>query len=220
MEYTLWIKGLLLSALLVSCASEPNPWTVVSPDPTEINRITEVYVIEDYKGKAEGQDIPQWVNNYLEAGIQGIEAMDIYQFHHVFVSRNVGSSFDALMLWADGFSPELDFPRMAASRIESRFFLEAPLPDREFGSFFIDLIRTVSDAEWTGTSKEDDFWMLKRDVEDESISWEFLVVASISKTSFASQFLAIYNSINSRPPPSWEQLRAISRIRDRFFEGF
>ena len=172
--------------------------------------------------------MPEWLRLYLDYGPDGVETMGIYQFHYVFVSRNEGNSFDALNYWAEAFSPDLDFPRLAAARIERRFFAEASIPDREYGSFFIDLIRASSDAVWTDVNREDDFWILKNSGPgdngsnngSDNSSWEFFILTTIPKNRFASQFDAIFNSINFRIPPSWEQLRAISRLRGRFFEGF
>ena len=206
--------------LFASCAGRPDAWTFTNPDPRQMPPRAEIYAIDDYKGKDQGEEIPEWVNLYLEYGPGGVESMEIYQFHYIFVSRNEGNSINALNHWAEGFSPDLDFPRLAAARIERRFFAESPIPDREFGSFFIDLIRAASDAVWMGSTWEDDFWMHKRSGPDETGSWEILILTAMPKTRFISQFDIIFNSVNFRIPPSWEQLRAIGRIRDRFFDGF
>lgn len=120
------------------------------------------YTIENYKGKENGGGIPEWVNLFLEDGARGVETLDAYKGSYVFVSRNVGNNFKALSQWSQAFSPELDFPRLAAARIEARFIKAVPFPDNEYGSFYEALVRAASDAYWTGAVRVDDFWFQRK----------------------------------------------------------
>ena len=248
------MKRILLSAipaalLLASCSSGPDKW-VATPSETSPAEAPKSYIITDYKNKTEGAEIPAWVSRYLENGANEIETLDTYQDRYVFVSRNEGNNFNALNQWTEGFSPELDFPRLAAARIEARFSSTVLYPDMEYGSFFEALIRAASDASWTGAVQEEDFWIRRRffswgdtffgeqaeqdsrptdiqspDFQSEDSPFvrdtlEFLILVTIEKERFASLLDAVFQSIKPVPPPSRDQLASINRVKARFYEGF
>ena len=206
------------------------------------------YIIVNHKNKAAGESIPKWVNCLLEEGIGEVENLAAYEGRYVFVSRNEGNNFNALTQWKEGFSPELDFPRLAAARIEARFLSGVSHPDHEYGAFFEALIRAASDAPWKGAVREDDFWLRRRYFsEDENNpdmpgntagqtpenaelqtanyppareSWDFLILVTIEKSLFASQLDAVFRNTKPNPPPKRDQVNAANRVKDRFFDGF
>jgi hypothetical protein len=169
-----------------------------------------------------GEAIPEWVNIYFNSGLREVETLKTYQGSYVFVHKNEGNNFNALQLWKDNFSAELDFPRLAAARIEARF--SVPYPDEEYGAFYEALIRAASDASWTGAVRGDDFWVRKRyppnETEDEQESWEFLVLVTIEKSLFSSQLEKIFKNINPLPPPDGKQIAAFNQVKEQFFEKF
>ena len=209
-----------LLPLIASCISEPDIISLVNPSPEEEVQRPVMNYMEDYRGRSEGDDVPEWVRRYLEGGNQGVEALGIFRQYYAFVARNTGNNFTALGHWLESFSPELDFPRMAAARIEARYLLESPLPDIVFGNFYIYLIRAVSDHEWTGAVAYDYFWMHTRPSPQEPAVWEFMILCIIPKGAFSSQYDSIYNDLNSRTFKTWEQQRALNRLAPRFYEGF
>ena len=211
---------ILLISLYFSCVNEPDVMTLITPDPTPMPQRQIHYSIEDFKGRDEGEEMPEWVTMYLLEGLRGIESMEIYQFDYVFVSRNMGNNFSALTQWQNSFSPELDFPRLAATRIEDRFLMEFSLPDFELGSFYTGLIRAVSDSQWPRSTHEDDFWMLVKNSPDADASWEFLILSAIPRNEFRDHFYHLYGNVNPRTTPNWEQQRAINRFRQNFFNDF
>ena len=175
--------------------------------------------------------MPEWAERWLEAGISEVEAMYAYQDRFVFISRSEGTNFNALAQWVEWFSPELDFPRLAAARIEARFLSGVSNPDNVYGAFFEALIRTASDAPWTGAVREDDFWIRRKfypaedDIAGEALplveeDWNFLILVTIDKTLFASQLAAVFRNVNPSPRLTREQNNATNRVKDRFFDGF
>ena len=214
----------VLALLFVSCATE-QPGHILTPQEIPSNIVTPVpFVITDHKYKSEGRNKPEWVSLFLEGGIQGVESLAAFNGRHVFISQNKGTNFNALNHWKEGFSPELDFPRLAAARIEARFFSETPLPDQEYGAFFEALIRTASNARWSGAVKEDDFWIRRKftenNVELETENWLFIILVSIEKPVFAIQLDTVFSNTKPYPPLSRRQLAAVNRVKDNFFEGF
>ena len=240
---------LLVAALLVSCAGSQGMLLV---DPVETLGPARNYsrlLILDHKNMADEGDIPEWLYLFIYGDIQEVEALDTYEDRHVFVSRNEGSNPAALGHWLEGFSAELDFPRLAAARIEERFISSVVYPDQEYGSFYEAMIRAASDAAWTGAVREDDFWIkwstviepewqddpdqpdtpdtiveaetdIMVDTEAEEEFLVFYVLVTIDRTLFASQLDLVFNNINPTPPPSRSQLAAANRVMDRFFDGF
>ena len=207
-----------------SCINRPARMILNLPFEPEVIQAPREYEILNYKNKTRGEAIPEWVNLWLDSGVHGVEALGAFNDRFVFVHRNEGNSFNALALWQDNFLPELDFPRMAASRIEARFSASVAYPDEEYGDFFQILIRAASDASWTGAVNEDDFWVLKKylpgDDEPESESWEFVILVTIKKSDFTSQLDAIFQKVSPDPPPTDAQIAAANRVKDHFFEGF
>ena len=185
------------------------------------------FIIDDHKNSAAEMQIPVWVMAYLEGGNAAIEILPEFQDSFVFVRSNEGTHFGALNQWLNGFNAELDFPLIAAARIEDRFRSAAPLPDQAFGSFYEALIRAASDAHWTGAEKADDYWIRKRYLPGseagfitERETWEFLILVTIERDLFASQLDSIFRNLRPRPPPTREQVNAANRVIERFYTGF
>ena len=230
-------KGLpffiLWAVLFASCLNTSNRQTFPRLEiPEAIDRY-EPSVITDFQNNEE--PMPEWVSRWLSGGIGEVESLAPYQYHYVFVSRNEGSNFNALKAWAQSFSPELDFPRLAAARIQTRLNYSVPLPDFEYGAFYEALIRYAADAPWDGAVMEDTFWLRRKyipaaeenPVDDiiqppaqERDAWEFLVLISINKEHFASQLHQIFDNIRPYPSPTRDQAAAISRVKEQFFERF
>jgi len=125
----------------------------------------------------------------------------------------------------NGFSPELDFPRLVASRIGQRFSRVAVLyPDDEYGAFYEAIIRDASDTVWPGAMMADDFWILKRylpgESEPENESWEFLILVTIGKRNFDTQLNLLFDRVVPYPPLTAEQITAVDRVKVSFYEGF
>jgi len=217
---------IILTAALGSCRSKAD---TLAPEPLQTpdaGRGPAPYTIADYESKAGGGSIPEWVSVWLDLGARGVEALDAFAGRYVFVARNESNNFNALTLWRDGFSTELDFARLAAARVERRLSLAVPNPDESYGGFFEAALRAASDFYWTGAVREDDFWTFREFTSagegegEETENWEFLILVTIDRALFASQLESIFQTINPTPAPTRDQRTVISRVRERFFEGF
>ena len=219
-----FIYLILGAVFLSSCTTDSGKRAYKLPEIPEETKKPIIFTIIDYKNKSIGEAVPEWVNLYLDSGLREVEALKTYQGSYVFVHRNEGNNFNALQLWKDNFSVELDFPRLAATRIEARFSASVPYPDDEYGAFYEALIRAASDASWTGAKTEDDFWIRKRypanETESEQENLEFLVLVTIEKSLFSSQLEKIFENIKPIPPPDKNQIAAINQVKERFYEKF
>lgn len=220
--FALIFTGIIAPLLFTSCAGRPGRM-VLSPIDLPAQDITP-YIIIEHKNTAAMTEMPEWVIAYFDGGLAEIEKLMEYQGRHAFVAKNEGSNFTAMNHWMAGFSAELDFPRLAAARVEERFFSAAPLPDQEYGAYYEAMVRMASDFPWTGAGRESDFWIhkgyLPAQDEDERETFEFLILLTIDRADFNYQLQSILRNIKPNPPPTKDQLNAINRIRDRFFDSF
>ena len=244
------LSASLAAVLLFSCAGRPAKRVLTFSEMPGATRTPGSSVIIDYKNKNNGGIIPEWAELWFNSGVHGVEALEAYRDRYVFIAKNEGNNFNALSQWLKGFSADLDFPRLAAARIESRFGAGIPFPDDEYGAFYEAIIRGASDTLWTGAIREDDFWVrrkrlvirdeegapselnpeagqgdssegnLSADSPYDEETWEFLILVTIEKNLFSSQLYGVFKSVNPSPPPSKEQINAANRVKDHFFEGF
>ena len=183
--------------------------------------------ILDYRGKSSGETIPQWLNSFLEGGISAVERLEEFQNYYTFISMNSGTNINALKQWSTGFSPDLDFARLIAVRIENRFLRAArTYPDEAYGSYFIALIRSASDALWEGAVRDSDFWLFRTfyetDDEDRS-SWEhydFFILVKVEKNLLVPQIRTLLENVQPQDPLSPDQNAAVSQVQRQFFESF
>ena len=223
------MKKLFLSAIFAlllfgSCGSRADRLVVESPGEPRTVRIPLPYIITDYRNKNRGGTIPEWVRLWLDVGVNEVEKLDAYRERYVFVARNEANNFGALNLWQEGFSAELDFPRLAAARMEGRLVSAVDDPDQSYGAFYETLIRAASDFPWAGAVRVDDFWVLREFPPGEEgtpeENWEFQILVTIERSLFASQLGRIFETINPNPQPTRDQRTAIDRVKNSFFEGF
>ena len=220
----LWLSAVITAAFFLSCAGEPAQPVYGVYDPPEAESAAREYFIIDYKNKIRGEPIPEWVTLWLASGNRAVETLSAFQNSFVFVHANEGSNLRALELWRDSFNAELDFPRLAAARIEERLNSAASYPDAAFGAFYEELIRAASDTPWEGAVKASDFWVLKKnlanEIEDESESLDFMILVTIEKTSFTSQMEAVFGRLEPNPSPLKEQIAAANELKAHFYQGF
>jgi hypothetical protein len=214
-------RAILIGAfLIVSCSSDPQGSLNLGPAPEYRmeQRISEVIDHEE--------PMPEWASRYLEAGVPGIETLPEYSASYVFIDRQVGSSLEALRLWAAGFLVERDFSRLVAARIQGRFIAESNgNPAEEYGRYFEAVAKGASNLVFQGASRRGGFWVKKRIFEDDGVSpvediYEYLIMVSVDRETLRQQIDMLL--ITSRPdkPATKDQSAASMRLRLDFFEGF
>jgi len=220
----IFLTALFVLLLFDSCRSRADRLAVEPPKAPEPVRNPVPYTITDYKNKIRGGTIPEWVSVWLDSGVHAVENLYVFGDRYVFVARNEANNFNALNLWKDGFSAELDFPRLAAARIEERLAAAVDDPYQSYGAFYETLIRAASDFPWTGAIRIDDFWTFRQfpagEEGDPEENWEFQILVTIDRTFFSSQLERIFQIINPIPPPTRDQRTVIDRVKERFLDGF
>ena len=209
----------------MACVSRGKPGPIVTTEEPKKEEIL-VWEILDYRDMASGGSIPIWLNSYLEGGVSAVEKLEEFRNYYIFMGMNSGSNFNALEQWNEGFIPELDFARLAAVRIEKRLLAAVKTyPDDEYGSYYIALIRSASDALWNGAERESDFWLLRSfpDADDLAVSresYDFFILVKIRKSFLITQVRKLFESVKPEVSLTTDQQSAVNLVQERFFEGF
>jgi hypothetical protein len=221
--------GAILSglALFSACASRPGEIPPPIPGPGWDPAREEAYFIGNYRESSElGEEIPRWVNRYLEEGIGGLEAMSEFEGTYVFVAENSGMNPNALARWSQGFSPDQDIARLVARRVQARFpGSDTGSPDREYGRYFENLVRAVADTLYEGSERRGDFrFQTEYPAGDgetpEEETYVFLILLTIDKTALKTQLEPALAKAAEGIETTRDQLSAINQLQASFFDGF
>jgi hypothetical protein len=212
----------LVAALFASACSS-GPKAAQAPEYVEK---TDTYIVADHKSKAVGQDVPDWVTWYISDGLRGVEALDQFKDQYVFIGEDTGTNLNALRQWATGFTVAQELSRMISTRVQEKFAgAAAGSPDDAFGRYFENVVKTVSESQFSGARKENDFWLLKRYYQADSKkvdreAYEYYVLVTIDRETLERQISGVLESAEQDPAQTPEQQTAISRVKEAFYEGF
>jgi hypothetical protein len=206
--------------LITACSAAPETPVDLGPPPAyqERNSITEII---DHESA-----MPEWAIRYIDAGLGGVETLPEYADRYVFVSRQIGSSLEPLLLWVAGFSAERDFPRLVAARIQERFIKgSGGNPGDVYGRYFEAVIKNASDTAFQGAVRESSFWIKRRIIAEDGTSpgeeiYEYLIMTSIDRETLRQQINILLITARPDKPLTREQSAASMRLRLDFFESF
>ena len=230
---------LVVAFILTACAGQQGiifiPEQTQEQQQADIDPFESWEIIESSEGPGE-TGIPEWVRYYYSNKLNGIETLEKYSGRYMFAGENQGENFNALNQWANGFSTVHDFPRLITARVERRLVSSAYLyPDDEYGQFFENFIKTVSDREYPEAVKEEVFWLKRNiiihDEENEyndelsqteitQEQYEFLILIGMDRDILQRQLREVMANVRTTIPPTREQAARVTRIQQNFFEGF
>lgn len=219
----LFVSTIALAFAVASCGSAPKEKKDNKLD--EKKAVVKFDVIE-HKASAIGGDIPEWVTVYIYDGNSGVEGMDRYKEKFVFIGEDSGTNLNALRLWAQGFNVAQDLARLISMRVQAKFAgAAAGSPDDEYGRYFENVVKSASDATYSGARKETDFWILKRYFKDDGKTvdrevYDYYVLVSIDQATLKQQIEAVLNGVKPDRPLTKEQQTAVDRVKESFYEGF
>jgi len=222
------ISFLILIIFFISCRGQGNIVSFPLPDSSYFEQRStfefEIGSIIETKSGTTAESIPEWLFAFLSGGVNEVERLYSFANKYVFVGTNMGENFTVLNKWADVFSARLDFPLLAALRIERRMISTSFLyPDDEYGLFFERLVKKAYTSEYPSVTKEDTYWIkIKVDNETDASREVYLFYVLISIDKPTMQFV-VQNMITqtiSAVSPGGSQAAAVNRLRQNFFEGF
>jgi hypothetical protein len=192
------------------------------PDDPARKRRRSADTFVDYQGKDQGSALPDWVLRYRAGGTAAVEALSGFQDDYVFVAEGAGPDLNALRQWAAGFDIALDFPRLAAVRVQRRLQAACP-PDTSptdiYGRYFESLVRNASNADYPGARRAAECWLAERDPAAGTI-WRYLILIRVERRAFSAQIRQLLNTARVSLAPTRSQAAAINRLKRAFFEGF
>jgi hypothetical protein len=182
----------------------------------------EVWEIIEHEKTGSG-GLPEWVTRYLQDGSPSVEAMPEFAGRYVFVSEAEGVSLSALEQRLRDFDAPLDFPQLAALRVQRRLtVLGGDQPGAGFSRYQEEVVRALADAPWVGARREGDFWLLRSFAgepgAEERESYLLLILLSFDQTEFRSRLDQILWQRAEDPEVEREQL--VRRTRSVFYDNF
>ena len=220
--------ALIIVFVFFSCVGQKHPVFIPAPDFgiynvseqfIEINKIIQTRDGSGIKG------IPNWLLAYIDGGIEAVEKLDAYNGKYVFIAENRGENIIVLNKWIENYSEKLDFPMLAAARMEKRMILSASLyPDNEYGRFYEAMIKNAYGGEYPSAVKEDTYWIKiwfeRENTLEYTESYRYFVLITINKMALQMIIRNMIMNAGDAVSVTAAQKNAIDRLRQNFFEGF
>jgi hypothetical protein len=170
------------AVLLASCASR-------------IRAVQKTEVL-DYKGASFGLPQPEWVIEYEKGGNLNVEKLSLYKDKYCFVVNYNDSSRDFAVAWVNSASG----PKQIAQKVSTTVSSSASTMDSgESGGNMESVIRAIaeqlSNASFTGMTKETDFWQIVRNKDTEVVECRAYALWVINKKALDEQVAANIQNI-------------------------
>jgi hypothetical protein len=219
---------LLYILIVFSCATQKKSavFPVPDKDQNKSENSVEIANITDSRDMEGEPYLPDWLSAFLGGGIEEAERIEAYAGRYLFIAGNQGVNFAALDKWADNYSVELDFPMLAAARIDRRMNVSNTVyPDEEYGIFYETFVKKAYGGEYYGAVKEDTYWIKTRITgggEYAALSevYNFYVLISIDTAAMQAAVYNLFTQAIDTAAPAGAQAVTINRLRQNFFEGF
>lgn len=202
------LAAMLLAVLAAGCKSAPE-----SSEPVSVTAPPE-YQIIDHKTRDFGGQIPDWVTKSASE----LESTPKYQDYYVFVDDQVGQDLEGLKLWARGFSVSSDIARLVSTRVEDKFVGAAAGDRNALETYLEEVVKSVSQAQYSGARVEQDFWVKRRKLSDNTEDYRYLFLVTVPKKQIDDAIQrAIEEADNKAPTP--DKQTAIDRVKQAFDSG-
>jgi hypothetical protein len=122
----------------------------------------------EHKGSGLGIDtLPQWISEYMDRGVPGVEAMTDFTGKYCIVAEEYGPQLQPLLTWVNNFNAQQQIGAQISTRVASVFKAhESKLPDDDASIRKYDnAINTLVTATYTGARKESDWWVKQQIVQ-------------------------------------------------------
>ncbi|MDR1095623.1 MAG: hypothetical protein LBL31_04485 [Spirochaetaceae bacterium] len=183
--------ALLFVLVMTACATK----TGGQAERISLSSASNVTTLE-HKGTALGIDsVPQWIADYYDRGLPGVENLDDYQGKYCFVAEEIGPERQPLLTWVNNFNAQQQIGAMIDTRVVSVFKAnESKVPDnadarREYSNSINSLITGT----YTGARKESDWWSKQRITakgQPDEVRYTALALYTIDRKVLDSQIAA------------------------------
>ena len=182
-----------------------------------------------YKNQENGSALAPWLRSFLESGIAGPESLVSYQGSYLFIASARNQRQPVITQWIENYSPDREFSRLAAERIQDRLGKDLPgkPPDIVYGSNYERAIKAAYGTTFWGSRRIDDSWVLgvsavqNGDEPNQPVYWGFILI-SIPRDTLEIQISDLLSKISGsgRGRTAREQNAAFDQVREHFFEQF
>lgn len=157
------------AVMLAACGSSPKGGGNGTLARTELKSEDQIVVLE-HTGTAVGQaQVPQWLMEYTNNGIPGVEGLKEYEAQYAFVAdeMQVGDNPATLQMvrrWVTSFNVQQQIAATINTRVVSAFQAnESKVPNSgDMTSKFENAINTLNTATYSGARKQSDWWVKQR----------------------------------------------------------
>jgi hypothetical protein len=149
--------ALLLGLVMTACATK----TGEPAERISLSSAANVTTIE-HKGTAIGTErLPQWIADYYDRGLPGVENLADYKGKYCIVAQEYGSELQPLLTWVNNFNAQQQIGATIETRVVSVFKAnESKVPDNaDSQRKYSNSINSLITGTYTGARKESDWWI-------------------------------------------------------------
>ena len=184
----LLLSTLLLMLLFSSCQSNSN---VESSNVVAAKSVVREMI--DWKGASIGNEIPSWVFDAVDQNYEAISKLPQFENRMIFFAEDQGKNLDMLKSWVNNFNVQSAFSKSVSNFVITKFGGEqsGSKADETSESFLTEITSTFSKTEINGLSKELDYWVKTRYIDNMAESsediYQYFVVYAIDKNELKLQ---------------------------------
>ncbi|GHT61202.1 hypothetical protein FACS1894109_19580 [Spirochaetia bacterium] len=119
----------------------------------------------EHKGTGLGVDkLPQWLAEYMDRGVRGVEDLADYQGKYCIVAFEQGPELQAVLTWTNNFNAQQQIAQQISTSAASVFKAnESKVPDGDDSQRkYSNAINTLVSASYSGARQEGDWWVKQR----------------------------------------------------------
>ena len=210
---TVAVASIALIVMFAACGSSPAP---VQKAPKKV-----FYDIIDQKGQALGKEVPDWV---LQES-SDLEKQAEYKNLYLFKFEETGKNLEATKTWANNFSAPSEIAKIVSTRVQQKFAGAQAGDKDKVGDYFENVVKTLSQTEFSGAQKVADWWILKQYRKDAGAQagqqeYTYYLLFGIQKDTLNKLVQDQLDKSKADLNPTTEQATAIDRVKQAFYEGF
>ncbi|GHV36883.1 hypothetical protein AGMMS50268_11890 [Spirochaetia bacterium] len=199
------VMVLLTAAAVIGAFSGCKSTDGATADRITLKSSANVQTIE-HKGTALGVNtLPQWLAEWTDRGIPGVESLADYKGKYCIVADERGTELQQLLTWVNNFNAQQQIGAQIETRVASVFKAnESKVPESaDSQRKYSNAINTLVSATYTGARKESDWWVHQRIVEKgkpDEIRYTAYVLYSIDRKILDEQIAASIAKIKDGTP--------------------
>jgi hypothetical protein len=206
----------VLGAVLIgSCASRGGTLTADEKEAAKNNEVI------DYKGASFGLPKPEWVVAHQKGGNLGVERLPLYKDKYCFVVEYNDASRDFAVAWVNGASGPQQIAQKVATTVASVAENNESIASGADKDAAVKTVTTqLSDAAFTGMTKEMDFWQITRNKKTKDVECRAYALWVIGKKILDEQIVAnIQNIMDNNKAMSAAEREIYARLIEQILFG-